>query len=154
MVTTPRIHLPSSSLLTHTHWIPSLVLRLWNTRIEIMQAWRAWYFFLTWPRNGSEFLEQKANVLHVVQPTLCLTFSVYDIHPPPIARYMKYPLPLLIFMFWAFGYVHAQLRSLYPLSTFDIRFSTATQLQCLCSGAWEPGNEATEPLYPQHYTGL
>ena len=30
----------------------------------------------------AEFLEQKGNVLHVVQPTMCSTLSVYDIHTP------------------------------------------------------------------------
>ena len=36
---------------------------------------------------GPEFLKQKGNVLHVVQPTMRSTLSVYDIHPP-IARYV------------------------------------------------------------------
>ena len=30
---------------------------------------------------GLEFLEQKANVLRIVWPTMCSMFSVYDIHP-------------------------------------------------------------------------
>ena len=34
-----------------------------------------------------EFLEQKDNILHVIQPTLHPTLGVYDIRPP-IARYM------------------------------------------------------------------
>ena len=48
---------------------------------------------------GPEFLEQKGNVLGVVQPTICSTLGMYDI-----------------------------------------------QLQCSCSGAGEPGNEATEMI--------
>ena len=32
-------------------------------------------------------LKQKGNVLHVDQPTMCSTLSVYDIQPP-ITRYM------------------------------------------------------------------
>ena len=46
-------------------------------------------------------------------------------------------------------YTHAQLSPLYLLSTFgafhmtkNTRLSTPAQLQCLRSGAWEPGNEA------------
>ena len=46
-------------------------------------------------------------------------------------------------------YAHAQLSSLYPLSTFtafhvrkNTRLSMPAQLQCLRSGAWEPGSEA------------
>ena len=59
------------------------------------------------------------------------------------------PLLLLFFLFWVFGYTHAQLRSLCLLSTFDAfhvtkntRLSTPTQLQCSHSKLWEPGNEA------------
>ena len=32
-------------------------------------------------------LKQRVNILFVVQPTMCSTLSVYDIHPP-ITRYM------------------------------------------------------------------
>ena len=52
------------------------------------------------------------------------------------------------------GYAHAQLSSLYLLSTFgtshvrkNTRLSTPAQLQCSRSGAWEPGNEATTISY-------
>ena len=47
------------------------------------------------------------------------------------------------------SYAHAQLSSLYLLSTFTAshmrknnRLSTLAQFQCLHSGAWEPGNKA------------
>ena len=36
---------------------------------------------------GPEFLEQNSNVLHIVQPTMHSTLSVYDIQLP-ITRYM------------------------------------------------------------------
>ena len=36
---------------------------------------------------GPEFLEQKGNVLSVIQPALRSTLGVYDIHPP-IVIYM------------------------------------------------------------------
>ena len=36
---------------------------------------------------GPELLEQKDNILHIVQLTMCSTFSVCDICPP-IARYV------------------------------------------------------------------
>ena len=63
-------------------------------------------------------------------------------------RVVRCPLP---FLFWVFKDAHTQLRPLYPLSTFNAfmwqknntRLSTPAQLQCLHSGAWEPGNEAT-----------
>ena len=49
--------------------------------------------------------------------------------------------------------MHARLRSLYPLSTFDAahmrkntRLSTPAQLQCLCSEVGEPGNKASAIL--------
>ena len=54
-----------------------------------------------------------------------------------------------LFPFLSRGYAHTQLRSFYPLSTFqaahvtkNTRLSTPAQLQCSRSGAWEPGNEA------------
>ena len=60
------------------------------------------------------------------------------------------PLPLLFFLFWVFGYTHAQLRSLYPLSTLmlftwqkKIPGSSRLRNQCSCCRAWEPGNETT-----------
>ena len=51
-------------------------------------------------------------------------------------------LPATFTLFSVHGYAHAQLSSLYPLSTFitshvrkNIRLSTPAQLQCLHSGA-------------------
>ena len=91
--------------------------------------------------------EQKGNVLCIVQPTLSSTLGVYDIRPP-IARY-KFPATFTLFSVVRLGYAQAQLSSLYLLSIFgafhvtkNTRLSTPAQLQCLRSGAWEPGNEA------------
>ena len=107
-------------------------------------------------QNRTGVLEQKGNFLCIVQPTMCSMFSVYDICLP--IRVVSCPLPLLIFMFWTFGYAHTQLRSFYPLSTFDgshvrksTRLSTPAQLQCLHSRVWEPGNEATA-MHPLIHT--
>ena len=58
--------------------------------LEYEYAWRAWYLF---SRDhdvieiGPEFLEQKGNVLHIIQPTLRSMLDMYDIHSP-IARYV------------------------------------------------------------------
>ena len=61
----------------------SQALMLRDTNIEIMQVWRAWYSFFSHDHEPIEIgQEQKGNVLCVVQPTMCSTFSVYDIHPP------------------------------------------------------------------------
>ena len=46
--------------------------------------WRVWYLFARDHdviKIGSEFLEQKGNVLRVIQPTLRSTLGVYDIRP-------------------------------------------------------------------------
>ena len=57
---------------------------------EYEYAWRAWYLF---SRDhdvieiGPEFLEQKGNVLHIIQPTLRSMLDMYDIRSP-IARYV------------------------------------------------------------------
>ena len=66
----------------------SLVLKaptLRNASIEVVQAWRAWYF-LSRDHDvieiGPEFLEQTGNVLCVVQPTMHSMFGVYDICLP------------------------------------------------------------------------
>ena len=51
---------------------------------------RAWYLFSRDHdviKIGPEFLEQKGNVLCVIQPALRSTLGVYDIHLA-IARYM------------------------------------------------------------------
>ena len=83
-------------------------------------------------------LEEKSNILHVVQPHVfnaqCVWYSTPDsqIH---------------FFLFWVFEYAPHNC----SLSTFDAahvrntRLSTPTQLRCLCSGEWEPGNEAMKP---------
>ena len=62
----------------------------------------------------------------------------------------KLPATFAFFPVLSHGYSHAQLNTFYLLSTFtafhmtkNTRLSTPAQLQCLCSGAWEPGNEAT-----------
>ena len=46
--------------------------------------WRAWYIFSRDHdviKIGPEFLEQKGNVLRVIQPALRSTLGVYDIRP-------------------------------------------------------------------------
>ena len=58
----------------------SLVPRLSGTRN--IHAWRAWYIFSRDHdviKIGPEFLEQKGNVLRVIQPALCSTLGVYDV---------------------------------------------------------------------------
>ena len=100
----------------------SLVPRLSGTRN--VHAWRAWYIF---SRDHDvikiepEFLEQKGNILCVIQPALHSTLGVYDIHTP-IAIYVllvSFPLPSLFSLFCVFGYAHVQLRSFYCLSNFE-----------------------------------
>ena len=66
----------------------SLVPRLSGTRN--VHAWRAWYIFSRDHdviKIGPEILEQKGNVLRVIQPTLRSTLGVYDIRSP-IAIYV------------------------------------------------------------------
>ena len=63
-------------------------------------------------------LKQKGNVLQIVQPTMCSTLSVYDIQPP-IAGYVSELAATTLFLVLGLGYAHAQLRSFYPLSTFE-----------------------------------
>ena len=63
----------------------SLVPRLSGTRN--VHAWRAWYIFSRDHDVGPEILEQKGNVLHVIQPALRSTLGVYDIRSP-IAIYV------------------------------------------------------------------
>ena len=61
---------------------PSLIPRLSGTRN--VHALRAWYIFSRDHdiiKIGPEFLEQKGNVLRVIQPTLRSTLGVYDIRP-------------------------------------------------------------------------
>ena len=55
-----------------------------------VHAWRAWYPFSRDHdviKIGPEYLEQKGNVLRVIQPTLRSMLGVYDICPP-IAIYV------------------------------------------------------------------
>ena len=54
-----------------------------NASIEIMQAWKAWYFCHDYDviKIGEEFLEQKGNILRVVQSPMRSTLGVYDIRP-------------------------------------------------------------------------
>ena len=50
--------------------------------MRIIHAWRAWYIFSRDHdviKIGPEFLEQKGNLLHVIQLTLHSTLGVYDI---------------------------------------------------------------------------
>ena len=66
----------------------SLVPRLPGMRN--VHVWRAWYLFSRDHdiiKIGPKLLEQKGNILHVIQSTLCSTLSVYGIQPP-IARYV------------------------------------------------------------------
>ena len=53
--------------------------------IQNVHTWSAWYLFSCdhdVMEIGLEFLEQKGNVLCVIQPTLRSTLGVYDILPP------------------------------------------------------------------------
>ena len=70
--------------------------------------------------------------------------------PRQLDTCVKLPATFALFSVVRLGYAHAQLSSLYLLSTFgafhmtkNTRLSTPAQLQCSHSGAWEPGNEAT-----------
>ena len=54
--------------------------------MRIVYAWRAWYIFSRdqWHdviEIGPEFLEQKGNVLRIVQPTMRSMLGVYNIRP-------------------------------------------------------------------------
>ena len=84
--------------------------------------------------------------MRVVQLTMRSVLGVYDIRPP-IDTCSKLPATFALFPVLSLGYAHAQLRSFYPLSTFNdflgtknTRLSMPAQLQC--SGLWDPGNEA------------
>ena len=96
--------------------------------------------------------EQKGYVLRIVQPPMRSTLGVYDIRP--LIHATSYMLPMLFLCSESSGTpMHARLRSLYPLSTFDAahmrkntRLSTPAQLQCLCSEVGEPGNKASAIL--------
>ena len=93
--------------------------------------------------------KQKGNVLCIVQPTMlqrsvCMLFDVRQLD-----TCNKLPVTFALFPVLCRGYTHAQLSSLYPLSSFtashvrkNTRLSTPAQLQCSHSGVWEPGNKA------------
>ena len=73
-----------------------------------MYTWRAWCLFSRDHdiiKIGPEFLEQKGNVLCVIQPTLRSTLNLYDIRPP-IVIYVSCSLPSFFSLFWVFWYVH------------------------------------------------
>ena len=53
-----------------------------------MYVGRVWYLFShdhDVIKIGPEFLEQKGNILLLVQPTMFSVCSVYDIPPPPLS---------------------------------------------------------------------
>ena len=119
-----------------------------NVSVEVMQAWRAWYFLSCNHgviKIGPEILEQKSNILHVVQPTMHSTLDVHDICP--LIRVVSCPLPLLFLNPWG----HQCTNKVFCLPPFylsrclrqkNTRLSTAAQLQCLCSRVWVPGNKS------------
>ena len=52
--------------------------------MQIVYTWRAWYIFSCDHdiiEIGPEFLEQKGNVLRIVQPTMRSMLGVYNIRP-------------------------------------------------------------------------
>ena len=70
--------------------------------------------------------------------------------PHTKVRVVSCLLPSLFSLFWVFRYSHTQLRSFYPVSTFDgvhmrknTSLSLSAQFQCSRSGAEEPGNETS-----------
>ena len=100
----------------------------------------------------TEFLEAKINVLHVVQPTMRSTLSMYILAS-------KLPTTFAVFPVLSRGYAHAQLlRSLYTLSAFNVahvrkytRLSMPAQLQCSHSGVGSLGTRLTY-MYTVHVT--
>ena len=85
------------------------------------------------------------------------TLGVYDIRCPiatGVDTCSKLPATFALFPVLSCRHAHAQLSSLYPLSTFttshvrkNTRLFVPAQLQCSHSGAWEPGNEANTRLF-------
>ena len=65
---------------------------MWSFYFPSTSCGRKGLFFLSCDHDvikiGPEFLEQKGNILHVVQPTMRLTLDVCDICSP-IARYVR-----------------------------------------------------------------
>ena len=85
------------------------------------------------------------------------TLGVYDIRCPiatGVDTCSKLLATFALFPVLSCRHTHAQLSSLYPLSTFttshvrkNTRLFVPAQLQCSRSGAWEPGNEANTRLF-------
>ena len=80
--------------------------------------------------------------------SVCMIFARTPPPPPPHSHssicVVSCLLPLLFFMFWAFGYAHTQLRFFHPLSNFDsahMRKSTRP-LHNFNVHVSEPGNKA------------
>ena len=48
---------------------------------------------------------------------------------------------------FSLSYVQFANSYVVPTNTANCSYSTPAQLQCSCSGAWEPGNEATRPHF-------
>ena len=89
-----------------------------------------------------------ANTNEKTEKGPCLAMTPYGIIG---AERVKFPATFALFSVVRLRYAHAQLSSLYLLSTFgafhmtkNTRLSTPAQLQCSRSGAWEPGNEASQ----------
>ena len=109
-----------------------------------MYVGRAWYLFSCDHdiiKIRPEFLQQKGNIFHVVQPTMHSTLSVYDICPLKVSTCMCSKLPFTVFPVSRFT-----VKSFYSLSTFDAahirknnRLSTPAQGQCLDYAVWEQG---------------
>ena len=121
--------------------IPSLIPRLpQNTNI--------------YRRENLVFFLRKHDVIETGLRSCCSTnyafnaWCVWYSTPDNCIHVVSWQLPSLFFL-----YAHGQLRSLYPLSAFDTahvrentRLSPPAQVQCLRSGAWEPGNAARSSL--------
>ena len=96
---------------------------------------RAWYLFSCDHdiiKIRPEFLQQKDNIFHVVQPTMHSTLGVYDICPLKASTCMCSKLPFTVFPVSRFT-----VKSFYSQSTFDAvhirkntRLSSPAQLQC------------------------
>ena len=129
-------------------WVTYQVVRLSGVKTQIVYAWRAWYPFSCDHDQieiGAEFLGQKSNVLCVITNFAFNAWCVWYLLPNSLICVVSCLIPLLFFLFWVFGYAHAQLRCLYPLSTLDAahmrkytRISPLAQLQCLRSRVEEP----------------
>ena len=105
----------------HTYFFP----RLPHSKTQALKfsGVESLAFFSMWPWHsqiGPEFLGQKGN---------CTLFNQLCIRCSVCIR-----LSLLIFMFWAFRYTHVQLRSLYPLSTFNTAHVTKKYQALLLQG--------------------